>query len=99
MRTDCSATQLVSEEFAGHQVVGAFDRGEVTSKAGVESLHVVIAGVVGLMAGSASRNVNVLYFQEWHQADHFRIAAVPSAIGGTWSLTSASLPCPHAAQG
>jgi hypothetical protein len=39
MRTDCSATQFEFEGFAGRQVVGAFDGGEVTSNGGAPLLR------------------------------------------------------------
>jgi hypothetical protein len=39
METDCSSTQLVFEGFAGRQVVGAFDGGEVTSNGGAPLLR------------------------------------------------------------
>ena len=39
MGTDCSAPQLVFEGFAGRQVVGAFDGGEVTSNGGAPLLR------------------------------------------------------------
>ena len=39
MTTDCSATQFEFEGFAGRQVVGAFDGGEVTSNGGAPLLR------------------------------------------------------------
>ena len=39
MGTDCSATQLVFEGFAGRQVVGEFDGGDVTSNGGAPLLR------------------------------------------------------------
>jgi hypothetical protein len=39
MATDCSSEQLVFEGFAGRQVVGAFDGGEVTSNGGAPLLR------------------------------------------------------------
>jgi DDE family transposase len=39
MATECSSTQLVFEGFAGRQVVGAFDGGEVTSNGGAPLLR------------------------------------------------------------
>ncbi|MGH6886101.1 MAG: IS1380 family transposase [Geminicoccales bacterium] len=39
MGTDCSARQLLFEGFAGRQVVGAFDGGEVTSNGGAPLLR------------------------------------------------------------
>ncbi len=39
MGTDCSATQLAFEGFAGRQVVGEFDGGDVTSNGGAPLLR------------------------------------------------------------
>src|SRR4029079_10257665 len=52
MGTDCSATTLVFEGFAGRQVVGGFDGGDVTSNGGAPLLREADRGI-GLNAKGA----------------------------------------------
>jgi hypothetical protein len=53
MGTDCSAAQLIFEGFAGRQVVGAFDGGEVTSNGGAALLREADRAI-GLTAKAAA---------------------------------------------
>jgi hypothetical protein len=53
MGTDCSATHVIFEGFAGRQVVGGFDGGDVTSNGGAPLLREA-DGAIGLTAKSGA---------------------------------------------